>query len=58
MLVDSYGLFTSERRATLRQEQPHLTFAETVKLMGNEWTALQSDVKEVSGRRCRVTSKG
>ena len=45
--LTGYVHFINERRATLRVENPNLSFAEITKILGSEWSRLTTQEKQV-----------
>jgi len=43
--LSGYMAFAQERRPTLKEEQPDLTFGETGKALGAEWRAMSDSEK-------------
>jgi len=42
-----YVRFINSRRAEVKQQHPHLTFAEITKILGSEWSNLLAEEKQV-----------
>lgn len=47
LILLGYIRFLNDRRDTVRNENPNMSFAELTKLLANEWMNLPSDEKQV-----------
>lgn len=44
--ITGYVRFINSRRAEVKQQHPHLTFAEITKILGSEWSSLLAEEKQ------------
>lgn len=54
MSPTAFGIFKAERRALLRQEQPEATPGALLRIIGQEWKALDVDAKAIYEERAAV----
>ena len=48
MMMCRYVLFAINRRQEIKQSHPHLPFTEVTKVLGQEWSSMPLDKKQVT----------
>ena len=50
----SYVIFTIQRRQEIRKQLPNMPFPKVTKLLGNEWSAMTPEQKQVNRKLSRL----
>lgn len=46
--VNGYVRFMTDKRDTVSAQNPHMTFADVTKILGNQWSSLPHEEKKVT----------